>query len=215
MKPCARNAAIACRPCPHGGKAAAAAPNHLKREFEEGEPNRVWVTDITYIRAHEGRLYLAFELDLFSRQVIDWSMSSRIGSELAPNALLMAVRRRLAESAQYTSRDWPDFLRENRLQPIMSRRGNCRDNAVAESFFQLLKHERNRRKTYRDCESARCDVFVYIEMSRTPNDGTATPPSSRPSSSNSNTSTRSKVSRESGRFTRKQRRRLHEGDPAS
>jgi putative transposase len=74
------------------------------------------------------------------------------------------VLRRPVESAQYTSHDWQDFLKEHRLQSSMSRRGNCQDNAVAESFFQLLKRERIRRKTYPDRESARRDVFDYIEM---------------------------------------------------
>ena len=161
------------RPGHHGGKPAVVASNHLKREFDVREPNRVWVTDITYIRTHEGWLYLAIVLNLFSRQVIGWSMSSRIDSELALNALLMAVWRRRPkggvlvhsdQGSQYTSHDWQDFLKEHRLQSSMSRRGNCHDNAVAESFFQLLKRERIRRKTYPDRESARRDVFDYIEM---------------------------------------------------
>jgi hypothetical protein len=77
-----------------GGAPSLVAPNHLQRRFDVQEPNRVWVTDITYIRTYEGRLYLAVVLDLFSRQVVGWSMSSRIDRELAMNALLMAVWRR-------------------------------------------------------------------------------------------------------------------------
>jgi putative transposase len=127
------------------------------------------VTDITYIRTHERWLYLAVVLDLFSRQVIGWSMCSRIDGELAINALLMAVWRRIPTSpvivhsdqgSQYTSHVWQD-----NLVASMSRRGNCYDNAVAESFFQLLKHERIRRKTYLDREAARRDVFDYIGCS--------------------------------------------------
>ena len=137
------------------------------------EPNRVWVTDITYIRTHEGWLFLAVVLDLFSRQVVGWSMQPRMGRELALNALLMAVWRRQPKEAvlvhsdqgsQFSSYDWQDFLKAHNLQPSMSRRGNCHDNAVAESFFQLLKRERIRRRTYRDREEARQDVFDYIEM---------------------------------------------------
>jgi putative transposase len=161
------------RPGHHGGKPAVVAPNHLQREFEVDAPNRVWVTDITYIRTHEGWLYLAVVLDLFSRQVVGWSMQPRIDRELAINALLMAVWRRRPDTqvlvhsdqgSQFSSYDWQDFLKEHNLKPSMSRRGNCHDNAVAESFFQLLKRERIRRKTYPDREAARQDVFDYIEM---------------------------------------------------
>ncbi|MNV02441.1 Integrase core domain protein [compost metagenome] len=149
------------------------ALNHLERQFDVTEPNKVWVTDITYIRTHEGWLYLAAVLDLFSRHVIGWSMGPRIDRELAISALLMAVWRRRPEQevlvhsdqgSQFSSYDWQDFLRDHRLKASMSRRGNCHDNAVAESFFQLLKRERIRRKTYADREEARQDVFDYIEM---------------------------------------------------
>lgn len=161
------------RPGKHGGRPAVVAPNHLQRAFTVDAPNRVWVTDITYIRTHEGWLYLAVVLDLFSRQVVGWSMHSRIDRELALNALLMAIWRRRPEhevlvhsdqGSQFSSHDWQDFLRAHRLKPSMSRRGNCHDNAVAESFFQLLKRERIRRKTYATREQARRDVFDYIEM---------------------------------------------------
>jgi putative transposase len=137
------------------------------------EPNRAWVTDITYLRTHEGWLYLAVVLDLFSRQVIGWSMQSRIDRELVLNALLMAAWRRQPgeeallhsdQGSQFSSHDWQDFLREHNLVCSMSRRGNCHDNAVAESFFQLLKRERVRNRTYASREEARRDVFHYIEM---------------------------------------------------
>ena len=108
--------------------------------------DEAWVTDITYIRTHEGWLYLAVVLDLFSRRVIGWSMQARITKELALDALLMAVWRRNPQStvmvhsdqgSQYTSHDWPAFLKEHGLKGSMSRRGNCHDNAVAESFFSV------------------------------------------------------------------------------
>jgi putative transposase len=149
------------------------APNHLQRQFDVQELNRVWVTDITCIRTYEGWLYFAVVLDLFSRQVVGWSMSSRIDRELAMSALLMAVWRRQPgntvmvhsdQGSQFSSYDWRDFLEEHNLQQSMSRRGNCHDNAVAESFFQLLKRERIRRKTYGTREDAKQDVFDYIEM---------------------------------------------------
>lgn len=156
-----------------GGAPSLVAPNHLQRQFDVQEPNRVWVTDITYIRTYEGWLYLAVVLDLFSRQVIGWSMSSRIDRELAMTALLMAVWRRQPKNtvmvhsdqgSQFSSYDWRDFLDQHNLQQSMSRRGNCHDNAVVESFFQLLKRERIRRKTYDTREEAKQDVFDYIEM---------------------------------------------------
>ena len=149
------------------------APNHLQRQFDVREPNRVWVTDITYIRTHEGWLFLSAVLDLFSRQVIGWSMGPRMDRDLAINALLMAVWRRQPQStvmvhsdqgSQFSSYDWQAFLKTHNLQPSMSRRGNCHDNAVAESFFQLLKRERIRRKIYATRNEARQDVFDYIEM---------------------------------------------------
>ena len=149
------------------------APNQLEQQFDVEAPNQAWVTDITYIRTHEGWLYLAVVLDLFSRQVIGWSMQSRMETDLALNALLMAVWRRQPKSAvivhsdqgsQFSSHEWQSFLKAHNLVASMSRRGNCYDNTVAESFFQLLKRERIRRKIYADREAARRDIFDYIEL---------------------------------------------------
>ncbi len=137
------------------------------------EPNHVCVTDITYIRTYEGWLFLSAVLDLFSRQVIGWSTGPRINRDLAINALLMAGWHRQPQStvmvhsnqsSQFSSRDWQALLKTHNLQPSMSRRGNCHDNAVAESFFQSLKRERIRRKTYATRNEARQDVFDYTEM---------------------------------------------------
>jgi putative transposase len=161
------------RPGSRGGKPAVVAPNHLQRQFIVEAPNQSWVTDITYIRTHEGWLYLAVVIDLFSRQVIGWSMGHRIDTALVLNALLMALWRRQPREAvtvhsdqgsQFTGHDWQDFLRDHNLRSSMSRRGNCHDNAVAESFFQLLKRERIRRQIYPTRDQARTDVFNYIEM---------------------------------------------------
>lgn len=149
------------------------ADNKLDRQFDVSKPNEAWVTDFTYIRTHEGWLYLAVVIDLFSRQVIGWSMKSNPKSDLVIEALLMAVWRRKPKSRvlvhsdqgiQYTSRDWQKFLAENNLEASMSRRGNCHDNAVAESFFSLLKTERIKRKNYSTREEARRDIFDYIEL---------------------------------------------------
>ena len=155
------------------GKVAVLADNHLNQDFDVQEPNQVWVTDITYIRTLEGWLFLAVVIDLFSRQVVGWSMQPRMHVDLALNALLMAVWRRKPKNqvlihsdqgSQYTSSDWQSFLKSHNLVCSMSRRGNCYDNAVAESFFQLLKRERIKRKTYKNREDARQDIFNYIEM---------------------------------------------------
>ncbi len=128
-----------------GGKPAIFAENHLNQDFDVQEPNRAWVTDITYIRTCEGWLFLAVVIDLFSRQVIGWSMQPKMHVDLVLNALVMAVWRRKPKNevlvhsdqgSQYTSTDWQNFLKSHNLVCSMSRRGNCHDNAVAESFFQ-------------------------------------------------------------------------------
>ena len=137
------------------------------------KPNQVWVTDITYIRTWQGWLYLAVVIDLFARNVVGWSMKPTLSRELALDALLMAVwRRKPAENvivhsdqgSQYGSDDWQRFCRANNLAPSMSRRGNCWDNAVAESFFSSLKKERIRKRIYKTRDMARADIFDYIEV---------------------------------------------------
>ncbi len=139
------------------GEPHVVTPNRLGQHFTTQAPDDTWVTDITYIKTHEGWLYLAVAVDLFFRKVVGWSMQPRITKELALNALLMAVWRRKPvrkvivhsdQGSQYTSHDWQTFLRTNNLLGSMSRRGNCYDNAVAESFFQLLKRERIKRQIY-------------------------------------------------------------------
>ena len=161
------------RPGSYGGKPSVVVDNTLDRQFDVDAPDRVWVTDITYIRTQEGFAYLAVVIDLFSRRVIGWSVQSRQTTDVVLQALLMAVWRRKPKAkvlihsdqgSQFTSIDWATFLRAHNLEHSMSRRGNCHDNAVAESFFNLLKRERIRRRTYRTREEARQDVFDYIEM---------------------------------------------------
>ncbi|EID4390600.1 TPA: IS3 family transposase [Vibrio vulnificus] len=155
------------------GEQHVVTPNRLERQFDLLAPNTAWVTDITYIKTHEGWLYLGAVMDLFSRRIIGWSMGSRITKELALDALLMAVWRRKPagkvlvhsdQGSQYTSHDWSEFLSAHGLEGSMTRRGNCHDNAVAESFFQLLKRERIKRKIYATRDDAKMDVFNYIEM---------------------------------------------------
>ncbi|WP_139300356.1 IS3 family transposase [Nissabacter archeti] len=155
------------------GDASIVSPNRLQRQFNPDAPDERWVTDITYIRTHEGWLYLAVVVDLFSRKIIGWSMQSRMTKDIVLNALLMAVWRRNPQKqvlvhsdqgSQYTSPEWQSFLKSHGLEGSMSRRGNCHDNAVAESFFQLLKRERIKKKIYGTREEARSDIFDYIEM---------------------------------------------------
>ncbi|MDX7129079.1 IS3 family transposase [Citrobacter portucalensis] len=155
------------------GEASIVSPNRPQRQFNPDAPDERWVTDITYIRTHEGWLYLAVVVDLFSRKIIGWSMQSRMTKDIVLNALLMAVWRRNPQKqvlvhsdqgSQYTSHEWQSFLKSHGLEGSMSRRGNCHDNAVAESFFQLLKRERIKKKIYGTREEARSDIFDYIEM---------------------------------------------------
>ncbi|MHB0169845.1 IS3 family transposase [Klebsiella pneumoniae] len=155
------------------GEASIVSPNRLQRQFNPDAPDERWVTDITYISTHEGWLYLAVVVDLFSRKIIGWSMQSRMTKDIVLNALLMAVWRRNPQKqvlvhsdqgSQYTSHEWQSFLKSHGLEGSMSRRGNCHDNAVAESFFQLLKRERIKKKLYGTREEARSDIFDYIEM---------------------------------------------------
>ena len=157
----------------YGGKPSIAVDNTLARQFEVDTPDRVWVTDITYIKTSEGFAYLAVVIDLYSRKVVGWAMQSRQTTDMVLQALLTAVWRRKPttkvlihsdQGSQFTSIDWVSFLKQHNLEHSMSRRGNCHDNAVAESFFNLLKRERIRRKIYKTRDDARQDVFDYIEM---------------------------------------------------
>lgn len=155
-----------------GGKTNTVAPNTLDRTFDVDKPDSYWVTDFTYIRTYEGWLYVTVVIDLFSRKVVGWTMKNSPKADLVIDALLMAVWRRRPkkkvlvhsdQGIQYTSSDWRSFLNEHNLEASMSRKGNCHDNAVAESFFSLLKKDRVKRKIYPSRQQARADVFDYIE----------------------------------------------------
>jgi len=154
------------------GKPAQVAPNLLQRQFQHDDPDHAWVTDITYIRTHEGWLYLAAVLDLHSRAVVGWSMGSRMQTSLVLDALTMAVwRRKPKESviihsdqgSQFGSDEFNRWCKDNRLNPSMSRRGNCWDNAVAESFFSSLKSEQIKNHIYPTRAQAKSEIFDYIE----------------------------------------------------
>ena len=160
------------RPRYKAGKPAATAPNRLQREFTVALPDQVWVTDITYIRTYEGWLYLTVVIDLYSRMVVGWSMNATMATELVLDALMMAVWRRRPkmsvmihsdQGSQFGSDDFNRWCADNKLLPSMSPRGNCWDNAVAESFFSSLKKERIKRRIYASRQEAKSDVFDYIE----------------------------------------------------
>jgi putative transposase len=153
------------------GKPSVLIPNILQRQFTVTRPNKAWVTDITYIRTWQGWLYLAVVMDLFSRKIVGWSAGPTIHRELVLNAVLKAVRGRRPrgtlihsdQGTQYGSDAWRRFCRSNRLEPSMSRRGNCWDNAVVESFFSSLKKERIKKQIYKNRELALTDVADYVD----------------------------------------------------
>lgn len=149
------------------------APNLLERDFSAEAPDRVWAGDITYVWTREGWLYLAVVIDLFSRMVVGWSVGECITRRLVMDALSMGVGRRRPASGlihhsdrgvQYASSDFQELLREFNMTCSMSRKGDCWDNAVAESFFGKLKTERVFFADYRTRDEARRDIVDYIEM---------------------------------------------------
>ncbi len=151
-----------------------AHPNHLKQCFISNAPNESWVSDITYIRTHEGWLYLATVIDLFSRKVVGWATSHRMTTPLVLTAMQIAVKRTNSkktkvilhsdQGSQYSSYEYKKFADKNNIIPSMSRRGNCYDNAVAESFFKTLKKELVRKQVFYTREIATSKIFEYIEM---------------------------------------------------
>ena len=149
------------------------AQNVLDREFTAEAPNSKWVADITYIRTLVGWLYVAVVIDLFSRKVVGWSLAKNIDAALVCQALQAAwVMRRPGDDllhhsdrgSQYASDDFQDLLDQYGVRCSMSRKGNCWDNACAESFFDSLKNEWICGKVYQDEAEAQKDVFKYIEL---------------------------------------------------
>ena len=151
----------------------AVAPNILNRQFNVTEPDTAYVGDITYIWTAEGWLYLAVVIDLFSRAVVGWSMSQWLKAEVVTNALQMAMDQRQPlpglimhtdRGSQYVSDRYLQLLHHHGIEPSMSRKGNCWDNAVAESFFHTLKTECVYLETLETREQARDVIFDYIEV---------------------------------------------------
>ena len=149
------------------------ADNLLDRQFEPVAANQVWVADITYIPTWEGWLYLAAVEDLYSRQIVGWSMGERMTSRLVVDALAMAVARRLPDEgllthsdrgSQYASAHYQQLLERHGITCSMSRRGDCWDNAPMESFFASLKKELIHEENYQSRAEARASIFEYIEV---------------------------------------------------
>jgi putative transposase len=147
--------------------------NVLNRQFTVAQPDLAYVADITYIWTQEGWLYLAVVIDLYSRKVVGWSMSSRMKAQLVCDALRMAIwQRRPKEGlivhtdrgSQYAGKDSRRLLDAHGLVGSMSRKGNCWDNAVAESFFGSLKQERVQWRSYQSRYDAQQDILHYISM---------------------------------------------------
>jgi transposase InsO family protein len=150
---------------------APVAPNLLQRDFSASAPDRRWVADISYVDTHEGWLYLAVVLDLFSRRVVGWAMETHLQAELVTKALEMAYCQRQPgpelilhsdRGSQYSSAEHRRLLARHQLQASMSRSGNCLDNAAMESFFSSLKAECAHRP-FESLQEARLALFRYIE----------------------------------------------------
>lgn len=149
------------------------APNLLRAPFKVAGPDRVWMGDITFIATRAGWLYLAVLIDLYSRRVVGWSMRERPSQELVNEALLMAVEQRRPaagvihhtdQGRLYASTIYSRLLSRFAMVPSMSRKGNCYDNAVVESFFSSLKNELIHHRDYHTREQARTEIFDYIEL---------------------------------------------------
>jgi transposase InsO family protein len=149
------------------------APNLLKRQFTVSEADRYYVGDITYIQTQEGWLYLAVVIDLFSRKIVGWSMDNRMKAQLVNDALLMAIWKRKPQKglvwhtdrgSQYASDSHRAILKEHSIIQSMSRKGNCWDNAVSESFFHTLKTEMVHHTLFKTRNEATQAIFEYIEV---------------------------------------------------
>ena len=157
----------------HHRNGIAHVANILDRQFTAASPNTKWVSDITFIETREGFLYLAVILDLYSRAIVGWSMSHKIDEVLVQDALTMAVDRRALKNglllhsdqgSQYKAKGYQQRIKSLNMICSMSRKGECHDNAVAESFFHSLKTELINDHVYQNRSVARQEIFKYIEI---------------------------------------------------
>lgn len=149
------------------------AENLLNREFDGTKSNQAWVGDITYIATEEGWLYLATWIDLWSRKIVGWSMAPRITADLVVDAFRLALFRQKRQApaivhsdrgSQYASKMFRKEIKTYNCKQSMSRKANCWDNAVSESFFGTLKNELVHHEKYKTREEARLSIFEYIEL---------------------------------------------------
>ncbi len=149
------------------------AENLLNQDFTAASPNAVWVSDITYVATLEGWLYLAVIIDLYSRQVVGWAMHTRLTADFVIRALYQAIGRRRPPAGcifhsdrgvQYACKDFRKVLEHYKFRQSMSKKGDCYDNAVAESFFHTLKVEHVYQHRYATRAEARQSIFEYVEM---------------------------------------------------
>lgn len=161
------------RRCRRHRENQAPEPNHLDRQFHASAPNEKWVSDITFIETRQGWLYLAIVLDLYSRAIVGWAMSSRLTCDIVQDALHMAVEHREVtqgtlvhsdQGSQYSAAGYRRDLARQGMIPSMSRKGECHDNAVAESFFHTLKEELMGESVFKTRQEARQQIFQYIEL---------------------------------------------------
>lgn len=149
------------------------AENLLQRDFTTDGPDKVWVSDITYIATTSGWLYLTVFIDLFSRMVVGWALSSSLSTDMVLTALTRAIRNRRPGSGlmvhsdrgvQYACKDFRKVLKKHNFVQSMSRKGNCWDNAVAESFFGIIKSELIHRERFKGPQDTLKAIFEYIEV---------------------------------------------------
>jgi len=149
------------------------APNLLQRNFTAEAPNKKWMVDMTFIATHEGWLYLAGVIDAYSRKVIGWAMGKEHDAELVKQALQMALIQRSPgadlvhhsdRGSEYTSKSYQDILQQRSIQMSMSRKGDCYDNALIESFWGTLKEECFGKEIPQTRKEAQLAIFEYIEV---------------------------------------------------
>ena len=151
------------------------APNILNREFNPSKPNKAWASDITYVWTKEGWLYLAVTMDLYSRKIVGWSLQDRMKKSLVVDAFSMGLKRRRPNTedllhhsdrgSQYASSDFQNILLDNKFTCSMSRKGECYDNAVVESFFKSLKNDIDIEDfATKTKQQAKAEIFEYLEV---------------------------------------------------
>ena len=162
-----------CRSTTNSEHGLSVSENLLDRKFEVAAANRVWVSDIVYVATSEGWLYLCVVIDLYSRKVVGWSMSSRLKTDLVLQALMMGLLRRKPPAglifhsdrgSQYCSHDFKKLLEKNEIRQSMSRKGDCWDNAPCESYFKTLKIELSGGEAFPSRKAASTAIFEYIEV---------------------------------------------------